>query len=131
MEVLLSSSRVICGAAKAIFFTLTFIVLATSYTLAQEDNDASSRAIALFNNGQDAHEKGDFKTAIENYEKALKIFPEFPEAELQRGNALQSLGDLDAAERAFRRAVELRDDWSLALANLGSVLVKKGRFAEA
>jgi tetratricopeptide (TPR) repeat protein len=131
MEVLLSSARMINGAAKAIFLTLALVVLFTSATLGQEDNDESSRAIALFNAGQDAHEKGDLKTAIDNYEKALKIFPEFPEAELQRGNALQSLGNLDAAETAFRRAVELREDWSLAIANLGSVLVKKGKFAEA
>ena len=97
----------------------------------EEPINPSEDAVALFNNGQDAHEKGDLQTAIENYEKALKIIPEFPEAELQRGNAYQSLGKLDMAEAAFRRAVELREDWSLALASLGSVLVRKGGYAQA
>lgn len=117
--------------ARSLFSTFAILLLIVSTTLAQDDADASSRAIALFNLGQDAHEKGDLKTAIDNYDQALKIFPEFPEAELQRGSALQSLGNLDAAEAAFRRAVELRDDWSLALANLGSLLVKKKQFVEA
>jgi len=99
--------------------------------LCQDEDDRSGEAVALFNKGQDAHEKGEFGTAIENYEKALKLIPDFPEAELQRGNAYQSLGKLDEAESAFRRALELREDWSLALANLGSVLVRKNNFAEA
>lgn len=95
------------------------------------EDDRSGEAVALFNKGQDAHEKGDLKVAIENYEKALKVIPEFPEAELQRGSAYQSMGKLDEAEAAFRRAVELRGDWSLALANLGSMLVRRERYGEA
>lgn len=111
---------------------LVMLVGATANVLCQDgEDDPSAEAVALFNKGQDAHEKGDFQTAIETYEKALKIVPDFPEAELQRGNAYQSLGKLDQAESAFRRAVELREDWSLAMASLGSVLVRKGAFQEA
>jgi tetratricopeptide (TPR) repeat protein len=98
---------------------------------AQESEGTEGEAIAFFNKGQDAHEAGDLKTAIEFYQKALKIIPDFPEAELQRGSAYQSLGDLDAAERAFRHAVSLREDWSLALANLGALLVRRNKFDEA
>ena len=107
-------------------------VLFIAGTAAQESQeDPTTEAIALFNKGQDAHEAGDLKTAIELYEKALKLMPDFPEAELQRGNAYRSLGDLETAESAFRRAVSLREDWSLAIANLGSVLVRRGKFDEA
>ncbi len=108
---------------------ILLIVLVGSGTA--QDEDTTAEAIALFNKGQDVHEKGDLKGAIESYEKALKIFPEFPEAELQRGSAYQSMGRLDEAESAFRRSVELREDWSLALANLGSVLVRKGAYSDA
>jgi len=110
---------------------LVFVFALTTNAVAQEDEDPSGEAIALFNKGQDAHEKGELPTAIDNYEKALKIVPDFPEAELQRGNAYQSLGKLDTAESAFRRAVELREDWSLALANLGSILVRRNSYTEA
>lgn len=99
--------------------------------LAQEDGNSEGEAIALFNQGQDAHEKGNLKAALEFYEKALKIIPEFPEAQLQRGSALLLLGRLDEAETAYRRAVELREDWSLAHANLGALLVRKNKFDEA
>ncbi|HUR98610.1 MAG TPA: tetratricopeptide repeat protein [Pyrinomonadaceae bacterium] len=107
------------------------IVALSSSALCQDEDDHSGEAVALFNQGQDAHEKGEFSAAIEKYERALKLIPEFPEAELQRGNAYQSLGKLDEAETAFRKSVELRDDWSLALASLGSVLVRKNNFPEA
>jgi len=111
---------------------LAFVLLCSSpaATIAQDD-DRSGEAVALFNKGQDAHEKGDLLAAVKLYEQALAIINEFPEAELQRGNAFLTLGRVDDAESAFRHAVEMRDDWTIALAALGSVLVQKGRFAEA
>lgn len=117
----------------AIFCTLFLAAGAYGVCLAQDQggDENSGEAISLFNKGQDAHERGEFASAIDLYEKALKIIPDFPEAELQRGNALLSLGRTDDAEKAFRRAVELRPDWTLALASLGGVLVQKARFAEA
>ncbi|HEX6125202.1 MAG TPA: tetratricopeptide repeat protein [Pyrinomonadaceae bacterium] len=106
--------------------------ICTADVVCQDDEvGPSDAAIQLFNKGQDAHEKGDLIGAIASYEKALKMLPEFPEAELQRGSAYQALGKLDEAVAAFRRAVELREDWSLALANLGAALVRKSAFAEA
>jgi tetratricopeptide (TPR) repeat protein len=119
--------------ANRLFALLSLFVLLPclcSPAFAQDDGK-EGEAIALFNKGQDAHEKGELKTAIEFYEKAIKIIPEFPEAELQRGSALLSLGNITDAENAYRRAVQLREDWSLALAQLGSLLVRRGKFDEA
>lgn len=94
-------------------------------------DDKVQQAIDLFNQGQNVHEKGDLTAAIELYDKALKLLPDFPEAELQKGSALIALGKRTEAERSFRRALELREDWTLAIANLGSVLVDLGKFEEA
>ena len=117
---------------RVFLFLLAFAVLWVPALTAQEGHDdPESEAIALFNKGQDAHGAGDLKAAIVLYEKALKLIPDFPEAELQRGNAYQSLGDLESAESAFRRAVAVRQDWSLALANLGAILVRRNKFDEA
>ena len=96
-------------------------------TYAQEDDDAA----ALFEQGQDAHEKGDLVKAVELYRKAIEAAGDLPEAEYQIGNAYRSLGKLDEAERAFRRAAELRPEWSLAFAALGSTLVTRGKYADA
>ncbi len=131
--------RYVLTAAFRKLFTLAALtpaaVLIFSFAMpivAQDDDEeATRRAIAFFNEGQDAHEAGDLTGAIKLYEAAIKEFDLFPEAELQRGSALLSLDRMDEAEKAFRRAVELRDDWTLALANLGGVLVRKGLYAEA
>lgn len=81
--------------------------------------------IAIFNAGQELHEKGSFAEAIKLYEKAISIVADFPEAEYQRGAAFLSLGKPDEAERSFRRALELRPEWTLAMTSLGSLLVQK------
>ncbi|MEO8574995.1 MAG: tetratricopeptide repeat protein, partial [Pyrinomonadaceae bacterium] len=119
------------GGAMLLAVAILSIFVLCGNAFSQDDDDHSSEAVALFNEGQDAHEKGEFGAAIVNYEKALKLIPDFPEAELQRGNAYQSLGRFDEAESAFRKALDLRDNWSLSLASLGSVLVRKNKFPEA
>ena len=98
---------------------------------AQEEDGAQKEPVQIFNQGQDAHERGDLKAALKFYDEVLNVVPEFPEAEFQRGNALLSLNRRDEAERAFRRALELRADWTLPITNLGALLVDKNEFAEA
>src|SRR5690606_7075615 len=68
--------------------------------------DDTSRALALFNEGQDAHEKGEIPKAIALYKEALEALAEFPEAEYQLGTAFVSQRDLAGAEAAFRRALK-------------------------
>lgn len=86
--------------------------------------------VRLFERGQAAHARGDFERALEFYEEAIKVRPEFSEAEFQRGNVLVSLNRLTDAERAFRRAIELRKNWSLPYTALGVLLARSNREAE-
>lgn len=125
MDLLFSQRRIF-----VLIFSLLFSISASSHILAQE-NGGSDDAVAVFNQAQDAHEKGDLKTAIELYQKALKIIPEFPEAEYQLGIAYFALNQTEMAEDAFRRAIELREEWSLPMASLGAILVQKNEFEEA
>ncbi len=128
MLYLFSRRQKLLSAIFAVFLTFAFC----PNLFAQEDADETAQnAIKFFNQGQDAHEKNDFSAAIKFYDEALKIFPELAEAEFQRGNAFQSLGNTDEAEKSFRRALELREDWSLPMTSLGALLVEKGDFAEA
>src|SRR3982751_625328 len=99
--------------------------------IAQEEAPSSQDAVELFNQGQDEHAKGNFAKAIELYDKAIKIVPEFAEAEYQKGNAFLAVGDPNKAETAFRRAIELRADWTLPMVALGTVLENRGDQAEA
>jgi predicted Zn-dependent protease len=112
-------------------FSAVFTVLFISVFCFAQDGDAEKDPVKIFNQAQDAHEKGDFQTALKLYEEAIRVFPEFPEAEYQRGNILISLNKPVEAEKAFRRAVELREDWSLPMTSLGALLVERSNFAEA
>ena len=129
-----SIPKVFCGRITAVFalaiLTTTIIFSNAVIANAQGNTDADD-PVALFNKAQEIHEKGDLAGAIQLYDKALKIMREFPEAEYQRAAALLALGKTDEAEKGFRRAVELRADWSLALSSLGSVLVQRAKYAEA
>src|SRR5439155_1470941 len=74
--------------------------------------DSAADPVKLFEHGQNAHAHGDLVKALEFYEEAIKVRPEFPEAEFQRGIVLVACGRLAEAESGFRRAIELRRDWA-------------------
>lgn len=116
--------------AALLLFPLTFFYFSKAVS-AQEAETETEDPVAIFNQGQEAHERGELQKAIALYEKALELAPEFPEAEYQRGGALLSLKKSDEAEKAFRRAIELRSDWSLPMASLGALLIQKNQLIEA
>jgi tetratricopeptide (TPR) repeat protein len=93
-----------------------FIAAAQTSGLDQDD------PVKLFERGQDAHAKNDFKTAVEFYDAAIRLKPEFPEAEFQRAMALLFSNRKDDALKGFNRTVELRPDWAFAYARFGSQL---------
>ena len=120
--------------AFPVIFLIALLIGGAAATFAQEnddDSDARADAVQYFNQGQDAHEKGDLETALKLYARAIALVPEFPEAEYQRGTAFRQLGKSADAEKAYRRALELRPDWSLPMAQLGDLLVRKKQFDEA
>jgi tetratricopeptide (TPR) repeat protein len=129
-RVLFSGARVAVAPMLALLliFGLNAIALAQS-----EDSfgDTGADPVKLFERGQNAHARGDLAKALELYEEAIKVRPEFPEAEFQRANVLVSLNRKTDAESAFRRTIELRKTWSLPYAALGSLLAGLNRDQEA
>ncbi len=124
-------------------FLKRFLLIATCFGLlftgstlratAQTDEfgDNAADPIKLFERGQSAHARGDLVKALEFYEQALKVKPEFPEAEFQRGNALATLGKLTEAEAAYRRAISQKKNWSLPHSALGALLMRSQRDSDA
>src|SRR5437016_296659 len=108
------------------------LLIATCFQIAngqaQEIGDGENDPVKLFDRGQDAHAKGDYKTAIQLYEAAIKLKPEFPEAEFQRAMALLAVNRADEAVEGFNRAVALRPDWPMAYAKFGAFLSFTGSF---
>jgi Tfp pilus assembly protein PilF len=75
---------------------------------------------------------GRAQEAIREYDLALKLNPDFPEAHLGRGLTYEfGFGRLEEAERDYRRALALRKDYPEAHNNLGQLLAKTGRLEEA
>jgi tetratricopeptide (TPR) repeat protein len=117
-----------------IFLTLSLTLCCVHVVGAQSDDgfsDAAVDPIKIFEKGQEAHQKGDLQLALEFYEEAIRVRPEFPEAEYQRALALVALDRLPEAEKGFRRAGELRASWALPQAALGALLVRLNRLDEA
>ena len=87
---------------KRIFLTVTTVALFCISGAAQTEpfGDDATDPVRLFERGQSAHARGDLEKALVYYEQALKVRPEFPEAEFQRGNALTSLGRLSESDRS-------------------------------
>jgi tetratricopeptide (TPR) repeat protein len=120
---------------SAVFAAALLLLLACSHATWGQTEDAFGDAAAdptkLFDRGQNAHAHGDLQKALEFYEAAIKLRPEFAEAEFQRGNVLVTLGRFAEAESGFRRAIEIRQNWSLPYATLGVLLVRRNRDSEA
>ena len=118
---------------KRVLLVATCFALLSVCVSAQTEafGDDAADPVRLFERGQSAHARGEIEKALSFYEQALKVRPEFPEAEFQRGNALASLGRLPEADAAFRRAISLKKNWSLPYTALGVVLVRQNRDKEA
>ena len=119
---------------KSLLLTATCLALLSACPAAycqEAFGDDATDPVRLFERGQSAHARGELEKAIGFYEQALKVRPEFPEAEFQRGNALASLGRLPEAEAAFRLAISYKKNWALPHSALGALLMRQARDKEA
>ena len=116
-------------------FALAFVVaLVCAQRVAAQDefDDDAADPVKLFNKGQDAHAKKNYEQAIELYDEALKLKPDFAEVEFQKAGALVALGRAPEAEKSYRRAMEILPTWTLPPAALGLLLARTpGREREA
>jgi tetratricopeptide (TPR) repeat protein len=76
-------------------------------------------------------EKGRLEEAIEQYETALRIHPDYDKAHNNLANALEEQGQTDRAIRHYREALRLNPDYAKAHANLANALIGRGRNDEA
>jgi tetratricopeptide (TPR) repeat protein len=75
--------------------------------------------------------RGQFDAAIADYQRALRLRPDFAKAHNNLGNALAGRGRTDEALRHYRRALEIRPHFPEAHNNLGIALARRGRTQEA
>jgi protein O-GlcNAc transferase len=69
--------------------------------------------------------------AIDTYNHALELFPQFTEGYINRANGKRSLGKLKGALADYNKAIKLDPNHVEALSNRGGLFQKLGQYAEA
>ena len=91
----------------------------------------AANAPANFNLGRLLYTQGRLQSARDLLLKSLQHRPEFPEAQVVLSSVHEALGDFEAALDSLRAALRMRPGYAGALRNLGLLLGKLGRWAEA
>ena len=74
---------------------------------------------------------GKLDEAIEAFNKALSIKPDYAEAYYNMGVILKKQGKLDEAIEAFNKALSIKPDYAEAYYNMGNALKNQGKLKEA
>lgn len=81
--------------------------------------------------GHAAHEGGDCKAAIEHYDEAVRLKPDFVEAYNNRGGAKADLGCFEGALADYDEAIRLKPDLAEAYFGRGNAKQNLHRFEDA
>ena len=90
---------------------------------------ADERALSLL--GNTLFGTQDYAAAIVQYEKVVKIAPDFSQVYNQLGYSYRFLGDMAKAETAFKKYIELIPDDPNPYDSYAELLLKVGRFDES
>ncbi len=103
------------------------------YTDALKDTGlANDRRATLLNDRAVAYARlGQSKLALEDYNRAVQLFAEYPPAYNNRGNLLVALGQPNEAIKDFDRAVLLAPGYAAAYSNRANARMRLGQQAEA
>ncbi|MGL4368240.1 MAG: tetratricopeptide repeat protein, partial [Spirochaetota bacterium] len=85
-----------------------------------------AEAVSVYNNALEMSNKGDFPTALNEYGKAIAIFPKFLEAYNNIGEIYSKLGDGDRAISTYLQALNIERNYRVLL-NLGVEYYNKGQ----
>jgi Tfp pilus assembly protein PilF len=94
-----------------------------------EDPKAREQAQIQYDLGANDQAQGNVRQALNEYQTAISIDPYFYEAENAQGLLYHlSFRQLDESERHYKRALELKPDYSSAKNNLAALYSELGRY---
>ena len=73
-------------------------------------------------------EQDKFDEAVEAYDRALSLKPDYFEAYNNKGNALKDQGKLEEAISSYKKAIKIKPDFADAHFNKGISLHGQGKF---
>lgn len=81
--------------------------------------------------GEAAFDRGDYTTALAEFDQAVALSPDYDNGYVDRGRAYAELGRYTEATADYTTAMQLNPDSVRAIAQLGRVLHYQGQFAKA
>jgi len=91
----------------------------------------TDRAITFNNRGNTYFGKRDYAHAIQDYDQAIRIKPNYPEAFNNRGYAYYHQQDYDRAIQNYDQAIKLNPNYAKAFNNRGGAYVDKRQYERA
>jgi tetratricopeptide (TPR) repeat protein len=114
---------------------IALMILLVSFSASAQSRAASDdkrhQAALAFEEGQNAHERGDLLTAVRHYTAAIASEPSLFQPYYQRAMALMALGRASEAAKDFRKVIELNPSFPAAHRGLGRILLDEGSAEEA
>ncbi len=97
------------------------------------DHDAAreQQASHLIDEGNAIEDQGRLSEALQRYDAAISMAPQFARAHLNRGNVLLATGDGSGALRSYQSALALDPGYAAAHYNIGNAYAKCDRPADA
>jgi len=112
--------------AKAVISTAQMSISAHQLSVPHRARDEYEKGMALI------YVKSDYRAAIAQFQLAIKDFPSYYEAYSDEGMAYYQLQEMDGAEVAIRKSIELsQGQYADAQFNLAELLTDTKRYTEA
>ncbi len=120
-------------ALLAVLICLTILAgpLAAQMDIYEEESGVPAKALDLFHQAQGLEQSGHVEEAIQAYQKAILLDPDYAEARQRLGLAYANLNRYPEALQEFKEVVRLQPQSAMAQGNLGAAYLKMGDFPEA
>ncbi len=124
-------SRQPVSQAAVVLIALLALSSCTTIPADKENGKQASAQTKLLSVAESIEAKGESATALALYERAAANAPHDVSMRVRLGNARLKAGDADAAEEAFRAALEIEPGNAAALLGLGTAQLQKGEAESA
>ena len=113
------------------FLSLAAAASSSAQSQARSQGDTKQAALAAFEQGQNAQERGDSSAAIRHYTEAITSDPALFQAYYQRAVALMTLSRQSEAESDLKKVIELEPGFARAHRAFGQILLDRGQTPDA
>lgn len=107
------------------------ILAQTAKTLETNPNNTVAKAQSLIAQGQLAYNQGNYAMATIHFKSVLQILPQSSLPHYSLGRTYLANGQAEAAEKAFKEAIDQNEKFALAYKGMGDALAAQGEKKKA